>query len=126
MDFSTATATAPEPEGADEPGQHHDHHHHNTHALPPKFIQKRHWHYQQIKRSALDQDEDVIDFARGLSELQKSILKPVETVSKLTVRAASAAYRTAYFGDERVDEVLDGGGGDVTVYGHEEFPGMYS
>lgn len=98
--------------------------HHDTHALPPVFIQKTHWHYQSVKRTDLDNDPEVIDFTRGLSEKQQEILKPVGTVQAATIEAASIAYRNAASGDEHDTSSLGEEVEDVIVYEHAEFPGL--
>jgi alkylated DNA repair protein alkB family protein 1 len=111
MELSTATsnATAPEANG----------HHHDTHAVPPAFIQKAHWHYSSVKKAVLDLDEDVIDFRRGLTAHQKDVLKPVNTLPASAIEAACMAYKKAYLGStEEIQDIED-----VTVYEHIEFPG---
>lgn len=113
MDISTSAPTV-------ETAPHSDvAHHHDTHAVPPAFIHKAHWHYSSVKKSALDLDEDVIDFRRGLTTQQKNALKPVGNMSASTINTACRAYKQAYLGStEDVQDV-----GDVTIYEHSDFPG---
>jgi len=94
-------------------------HHHDTHALPPAFIQKAHWHYTSVKRATLDADEDVIDFRRGLTAQQIQALKPIGTVAASRINEACQAYKDAYLGS--VHDVHDIK--DVTIFEHHHFPG---
>jgi hypothetical protein len=113
MELSTAAAaveTVPSPNGS---------HHHDTHAIPPTFIQKVHWHYSSVKRIALDLDEDVIDFRRGLTAGQKEVLKPVGSLHASAVEAACTSYKKAYLGSNEDVQGLE----DVRIYEHAEFPG---
>jgi hypothetical protein len=96
-----------------------DDHHHDTHAMPPAFIQKAHWHYSSVKETTLDLDEHVIDFRRGLTIHQKSVLQPVGSLLASTVEAACTAYKKAYLGSTEAVQGLE----DVTIYEHSEFPG---
>jgi hypothetical protein len=113
MNISTATA-----EGGVNPDT-SSHHHHDTHALPPEFIQKAHWHYASVKKAELDLDEKVIDFRRGLTAQQKSALRHVGTMSATQVGKACRAYKEGYLGSAVDIENVQ----DVTIYEHTDFPG---
>jgi hypothetical protein len=113
MNISTAAAIAETTSNLDS------NHHHDTHAMPPEFIQKVHWHYSAVKKATLDFDEDVIDFRGGLTVKQKQDLQPVETMSTTQIQTACDAYKKAYIeSSDPVDDVSN-----VTVYEHKEFPG---
>ena len=96
------------------------HHHHDTHALPPAFIQKAHWHYSSVKKAALDLDEDVIDFRRGLTIKQKEELKHVDTMPAARIATACQAYKDAYLDSTEGIQGVE----DVPIYEHNDFPGM--
>ena len=96
-----------------------DAHHHDTHAVPPAFIQKAHWHYSSVKKAELDLDEDVIDFRRGLTAKQKNALRQAGVMPMSKIGEACRAYKEAYLGSkEDVQNVQD-----VPMYEHTEFPG---
>lgn len=95
------------------------HHHHDTHALPPAFIQKAHWHYSSVKRAALDLDEDVIDFRRGLTVKQKNDLKHVDSMPGTKIGTACQAYKDTCLGSVEDVRGVEG----VPIYEHNDFPG---
>ena len=111
---TAAAATTPIPNGSSN-----EVHHHDTHALPPAFIQKAHWHYSSVKKAVLDLDEDVIDFRRGLTAQQKNALKHVDTLSASTIQSACENYKEALLGSTDEVEGIE----DVKIYEHTDFPG---
>lgn len=116
MNVSTAVAVAEDTRTSPS------NHHHDIHALPPAFIQKAHWHYSSVKKAALDLDEDVVDFRRGLTAQQRNVLKPLDNIPSTVVADACKVYKQSYFGQQ--DDVrLEENAGEVTIYEHAEFPG---
>jgi hypothetical protein len=114
MNLSTATAqVAPDSGSA---------HHHDTHALPPAFIQKAHWHYASVKKAELDLDEDVIDFRRGLTAQQKNALRLISNMSAPQVEKACRAYKEDYLGSEEDVQGVE----EVRIFEHTDFPGKMS
>ncbi|KIW08760.1 uncharacterized protein PV09_00698 [Verruconis gallopava] len=97
-----------------------DAHHHDRHAIPPMFIQKAHWHYSTVKKAALDLDEDVVDFRRGLTLKQKNDLKIVGSLSAKRLETVCSQYIQARVGTSEAMEGLE----DVTIYEHNDFPGL--
>ena len=97
--------------------------HHDTHAIPPQFIQEAYWHYNKIKTAELENDEELIDFGRGLSTEQKLLFKPVDMIKASTIESACRAFRDAALQTES-DSPLRSVIQDVTVFEHVHFPGL--
>ena len=91
--------------------------------MPPQFIQEAYWRYNKIKIADLDNDEELIDFGRGLSEEQKLLFKPVNTISASTIDSACRAFRDAAL-QTRSDVPLRTTLKDVTILEHVRFPGL--
>lgn len=73
--------------------------------------------------AAVDQDLDVVDFRRGLTDVQKQRIVPVDAVKSDLIASAQKAFRTA--GGKRAE---DGVEVEIepeacTIYEHQDFPG---
>ncbi|KAF2221347.1 hypothetical protein BDZ85DRAFT_15869 [Elsinoe ampelina] len=95
--------------------------HHDTHALPPLFVQEACWRYNKMKRADLDNDPNIIDFTRGLSEEQKACLKPESSISATTVQAACQAFWQESMHEDFPSTITT----DVPIYSHVKFPGLH-
>lgn len=73
--------------------------------------------------AAVDQDLDVVDFTRGLTDAQKEKLVPVETVPCELIEAARKAYKN--YGKSESEGIVDSDPlpTPCTVYEHKDFPG---
>jgi alkylated DNA repair protein alkB family protein 1 len=77
-----------------------------------------------MEDAAVDQDFDVLDFSRGLTDVQKEKLFVVDTVPSELIDSAWKIFK----GDEKEDvasieesvQLPD----PCTVYEHKDFPGM--
>ncbi|KAF2197869.1 hypothetical protein GQ43DRAFT_434781 [Delitschia confertaspora ATCC 74209] len=99
--------------------------HHDTHALPPKFIQKAHWGYQNMKRAELETDLSIVDFGKELTDEQKRNWKPVGTIQGEKVKEACTKYASVALGKEIWEEgVPKERVQDRTVFECVEFPGL--
>lgn len=81
-----------------------------------------------MEDAELDLDLEIIDFKRGLSEVQREKLVPVGTVSSSTIAAAQEKFRN--YGSQQVDGVnKQSRTGAVveecTVYEHKDFDGQF-
>jgi hypothetical protein len=99
---------------------------HDTHAMAPVAVWDMYKKYQKMDDSAIDNDLDIVDFRRGLSDAQKAKLVPVATVPSETIAAAGRAFKLC---DEKVRP--ESGGlidvpKDCTIYEHKEFDGLYN
>ena len=78
--------------------------------------------------AAIDNDLDVVDFTRGLSESQKEGIVPVEEISSELITSAMKAFKALNQADG--EEVWGGDDDPVpspcTVYEHKDFPGTLS
>ncbi|KAF2152120.1 oxidoreductase domain-containing protein [Myriangium duriaei CBS 260.36] len=97
--------------------------HHDTHALPPMFIQEAYWHYNKVKPADLENDAKVIDFAKGLSEDQARVLRPVGSIKAATIVAACSAFRRAALVEDSKSPFKDLIK-DAQIYEHQDFPGL--
>ncbi|KAF4554098.1 2OG-Fe(II) oxygenase-like protein 3 [Elsinoe fawcettii] len=88
--------------------------------MPPLFVQDACWHYNRLKRSELDEDPNIIDFARGLNEAQKSSLKPAGSMSASKIQAACQAFWQEALGEDYPGTTTE----DVPIYEHVDFPGL--
>ncbi|KAG8623049.1 hypothetical protein KVT40_008025 [Elsinoe batatas] len=95
--------------------------HHDTHALPPLFVQEACWRYNKMKRADLDDDPNIIDFTRGLSEEQKECLKPNSSISATTVQEACQAFWQESLHEDFASTIAN----DVPIYSHVNFPGLH-
>lgn len=98
-------------------------HGHDIHATAPVAVWELYNKYLKIDGSAIDNDLEVVDFTRGLSDTQKAKITPVGTVSSETITAATMAFR-------RCGQVVEGESDGVvdapkscTIYEHKEFNG---
>jgi alkylated DNA repair protein alkB family protein 1 len=86
--------------------------------------------YQKMDDAAIDNDLNVVDFTRGLSESQKERIVSVEEISSELITSATKAFKA----QNRADgEEVKGGDKDenpvpkpCTVYEDMDFPGTLS
>ena len=79
--------------------------------------------YQRLDDAAVDQDLDVVDFTRGLTDEQKEKLVKIDVVPSELIEAARKAYKT--YGKTDLDTVpsVEALAAPCTVYEHKDFPG---
>jgi len=92
--------------------------HHDTHAQPPKFIQKEHWRYQSMRKADLETDPDIMDLGKweALTEEQKKTWTLAGVIPASRVQAACEAYAGG-----RAPRTATR---DVPFYEHRDFPGL--
>jgi alkylated DNA repair protein alkB family protein 1 len=76
-----------------------------------------------MEDAAIDADLEVLDFARGLTDVQKERLVAVDTVSSELIESAWRAFKS-----EGKQDVIDNGDlhklpESCTIYEHKDFPG---
>lgn len=64
----------------------------DAHQKPPDFLKDVYKKYQKLKGVALEQDEDIIDFKRGLSIKQEDLFKVTEWMSPEATQAVFKAF----------------------------------
>lgn len=93
--------------------------------MPPQAICNVYKKYQKMSDAAVDQDLEVVDFRRGLSDVQKEIIVPADTVPAELIEEARKVFKSGQSGAEHESE-------DVqlpeacTIYEHKDFPGKIS
>jgi alkylated DNA repair protein alkB family protein 1 len=121
--MSNASAAPLKPSHADLTPYTQKNHNHDTHAHAPWAIWETYKKYQRMNDSDIDNDVDIVDFKRGLSDVQKAKIVPVATVPSETIAAAGMTFK--YSGqkvDSDPEELLDAPN-PCTVYEHKEFNG---
>lgn len=98
-------------------------HGHDTHATSPVAVWDSYQKYQTMNNSAVDNDPDIIDFRRGLSDVQKSRIVPVATVSSEAIAAAATAFKHNGQNAEEEPRGLIDVPEPCTIYEHKEFNG---
>lgn len=73
----------------------------------------------------VDNDVDIVDFKRGLSDVQKAKLVPVATVPSETIAAAGMAFKRSGQMENSDSKGLLDVPNPCTVYEHKEFNGQY-
>ena len=86
-------------------------------------IQEAYWHYNKVKLSDLENDQEVVDFNRGLTAEQEKVFLPVGTVPAQKIEDACIAFRNHALKTEGDATRLQTAVEDATVYEHQEFPG---
>lgn len=98
-------------------------HNHDTHATSPVAVWDSYQKYQKMNNLAVDNDLDIIDFRRGLSDVQKLKLVPVGTVSTEAIAAAATAFKHhGQNAEKELQELIDVPA-PCTIYEHKEFDG---
>ncbi|KAL3419186.1 alkylated DNA repair protein AlkB [Phlyctema vagabunda] len=97
------------------------HHGHDTHAMPPQAICNAYKKYQKMDDKDVENDLEVLDFNRGLSDEQREKLVEVGIVKSEIIAEAQAAFKEV--GDEEVAETADPVPSCI-VYEHKDFPGL--
>ena len=88
--------------------------------MPPQAICNAYKRYQKVEDSALDQDLDVVDFRRGLTNAQKERIVPVASVPSELIDAAQKAFKAEdKDGKPEVGNVPEA----CTSYEHKDFTG---
>lgn len=74
--------------------------------------------------AAVDQDLDIVDFSRGLTDAQKEKIVAVDSVSSELIASAHKAFKD--YGKEAADDAEDAGTlpTPCTIYEHKDFPGL--
>jgi len=89
--------------------------------MPPQAICNAYKRYQKVEDSALDQDIDVVDFRRGLTEAQKEKIVPVASVPSELINVAQKVFIAEHQGREpKARNVPEA----CTVYEHKDFTGQ--
>ncbi|KAH8790924.1 hypothetical protein F5882DRAFT_88668 [Hyaloscypha sp. PMI_1271] len=100
-------------------------HGHDTHAIPPQAVCNAYKKYQKMEGEAVDQDLDVLDFARELTEAQTKKLVAIDTVSSELIDSAWKAFKSD---GERVvvaeEEDSTSLSEQCIIYEHKDFPGL--
>ncbi|CZT12126.1 related to alkylated dna repair protein alkb homolog [Rhynchosporium agropyri] len=99
-------------------------HDHDTHAIPPQAICNVYKKYQRATDHEVDKDLDIIDFRRGLTEVQKGKLVQIGVVQSELIAKAQYAYK--FHGKENPQGLpnSDPLPNPCTIYEHQDFPGL--
>jgi alkylated DNA repair protein alkB family protein 1 len=73
----------------------------------------------------IDQDLEIVDFRRGLSEVQKERIVPVGTVSSECIRKAVDAFKEGYENGDCGEEESSALPNACTIYEHKDFDGQF-
>jgi hypothetical protein len=72
--------------------------------------------------ASIDSDEDIVDFARGLTENQKLRIVPADVVSSELIASAVNAFK--YLGEDADHDIVSPSAvAACTIYEHKDFPG---
>ncbi|KAF2434561.1 hypothetical protein EJ08DRAFT_668405 [Tothia fuscella] len=93
-------------------------------ALPPQPICDLYKMYQKMGNEAINNDPNVVDFTRGLSQEQMKVLVPVETILSDLIATAGAAFESHTNLTHRVAIEAIYSHPACTIYEHKEFPGL--
>lgn len=74
----------------------------------------------------LDEDLEIVDFRRGLSDVQKEKIVPVGIVSSSTIAAAQQVFRGSDPNGQGANGLPANMPEACMVYEHKEFDGSYS
>lgn len=97
--------------------------HHDTHAMPPQAICNMYKKYQRMTDSAVDDDFEVVDFKRGLTDVQKQKIVPVDSVSSDLINEARKVFEKGHTGTNKLPQVKTEPKA-CTVFEHQDFPGL--
>lgn len=73
--------------------------------------------------AAVDQDLDVVDFHRGLSDAQKDRIFPADTIPSVLIEKARRAFKLGQSRDGEVENENVQLPEACTIYEHKDFPG---
>jgi alkylated DNA repair protein alkB family protein 1 len=82
--------------------------------------------YQKMSDAAVDQDLEVVDFKRGLTDVQKDRIDPVDMVKSELIASAQEAFRISSGKGEEDEVGLETEPEPCTVYEHQDFPGQFN
>ncbi|KAG9231352.1 hypothetical protein BJ875DRAFT_122793 [Amylocarpus encephaloides] len=98
--------------------------HHDTHALPPHAICDMFFKYQKMTDDAVDEDLDIVDFRRGLTDEQKERIVPVAMIPCELIQEAQEAFKEMTETGPVIDDASGQKPEACTVYEHQGFPGL--
>ena len=76
--------------------------------------------------AAVDEDLEVVDFKRGLTDVQKERIVPVDIVKSDMIVSAQKAFRASSGKGEEDDVALETEPEPCTIYEHQDFPGQFN
>jgi alkylated DNA repair protein alkB family protein 1 len=91
--------------------------------MPPRVLCDAYKKYQRMENSAVDKDLEIVDFGRGLTDVQKQKILPVGTVSSEIIAAAQKAFGLCNQSAEEVRVEVGDVPNACTIYEHKEFNG---
>lgn len=77
-----------------------------------------------MENSAVDEDLEIVDFRRGLSDIQKQKIVPVATVPSEMIAAAGKVFKSYGQSQEGESLGLNNVPDACTVYEHKDFNGQ--
>lgn len=78
--------------------------------------------YQRMTDPAVDDDLEVVDFKRGLTDAQKQRIVPVDTISSDLIDEARKSFEKGHTGTNKLPQVKTKPEA-CTVFEHQDFPG---
>lgn len=93
----------------------------NVFEKPPLTLREVYKRFQKLKADALDVDQTIIDFTRGLTNDQKQKIRVSDWLNQNDVRKASAAF----VGSQSVSHCQDVQEASNLAYEHEDLPGLF-
>ncbi|TVY41169.1 Alpha-ketoglutarate-dependent dioxygenase [Lachnellula occidentalis] len=98
--------------------------HHDTHAIPPQAICNTYKKYQKMSDADVDQDLEVVDFRRGLTDVQKQRIVPVDDVKSDLIASAQKGFSTSSEKGAEDGVEVENEPEACTIYEHQDFPGL--
>jgi len=92
--------------------------------MPPQAICNMYQKYQKLSDAAVDQDLEVVDFKRGLTDVQKGRIVPVDVVNSELIASAQKAFKISGGKGEEDKVGLEIQPEPCTIYEHQKFPGQ--
>jgi len=89
--------------------------------MPPQAICNVYKKYQRTSDAGVDDDLEVVDFKRGLTEVQKDRIIPVGTVNSDLIVSAQKEFRIS--GGLGETSLVETEPEECTIYEHQDFPG---
>jgi hypothetical protein len=94
----------------------------DIHAMPPQAICDLYKVYQKMNNVSIDEDLNIVDFRRGLTEDQKRRIVPNDTVDAALIKEAGHAFvKVNGLASKEIEELRPK---SCTIYEHKDFPGI--
>jgi alkylated DNA repair protein alkB family protein 1 len=91
--------------------------------MPPQAICNVYKKYQKMSDASVDQDLDVVDFRRGLTDAQRERIVPADVVPSELIEEARVAFKLSGYDPAEGGDDAGALPEACTIYEHKDFPG---